>query len=145
LNGTVVFFQDHPDKLVALVIGVGPLILFFGWLFFYAWLARPADMMTHSFVRFPWVAGLAAGVTAAYRGDSSVVWALTVPRLPRGTASAIAVGTALNQNRNETLRRNQAHELEMIPFDSKGKASGGLTGAKDRCFKPESGYVGPEN
>jgi hypothetical protein len=30
LNGVVVFFQDHPDKLVALVIGVGPLILFFG-------------------------------------------------------------------------------------------------------------------
>lgn len=30
-----------------------------------------------------------------------------------GTASVIAVGTALNQKRNETLRRNQAHELEM--------------------------------
>jgi hypothetical protein len=78
----VVFFQDHPDKLVALVIGVGPLILFFGWLFFYAWLARPADMMTHSFVRFPWVAGLAAGVTAAYRG------------VPRGFVGGVGVNGA---------------------------------------------------
>jgi len=35
-------------------------------------------MTTHPFVRFPWVAGLAAGVAAAYRGDSSLVWVLTL-------------------------------------------------------------------
>jgi len=194
-------------------------------------------MTTHPFVRFPWVAGLAAGVAAAYRGDSSLVWVLMVwgsiflsahffrfcrrayefdpPMLPpgynisggpfvavslivvatnslhwlgwydfavfplglvrtwqvtyglyflgcylviwvgvprfvensqyyhavgvvglfwkefgvggkgatitAGIASVIAVGTALNQNRNETLRRNQAHELEMTRLFQKEK------------------------
>jgi hypothetical protein len=68
LNGTVVFFQDQPDRLVALVIGVGPLILFFGWLFFYAWLARTVDMTTHPFVRFPWRIGVVGLIAAAVLG-----------------------------------------------------------------------------
>jgi len=40
LNGVVVSFQDHPDKLVALAIGLGLLILFF-WVVLFLRLARP--------------------------------------------------------------------------------------------------------
>lgn len=53
---------------MALAIGVGSLILFFGWLFFYAWLARPVDTTTHPFVRFPWRVGLTAAVAALVLG-----------------------------------------------------------------------------
>jgi hypothetical protein len=62
-----------PDKVVVLVIGLAPLVWFAGWLFFYAWSRRPVNVEQHPFVCFPW-----RPAAAGFRGDSPVVWAVTV-------------------------------------------------------------------